>query len=169
MICIRPYFRPLRILTNDEATTVLAIHSSQWSSWFRSLLKSFVHANCNHSSSSTVCKSCCRYKGRRRDRSTGNFHRATPHEGASDISRLIISLLQNLPDVTEAHEHEVGLSELKIDLKAQNASSEVRATIHTKPRGVYRFYVHAMGPIMHPIYLGLGMIYAFLYYSPCKS
>jgi hypothetical protein len=40
--------------------------------------------------------------------------------------------------------------------------------MHSKPVGVYRYYVKAVGPMIMLVYLILGMSYGFLFNFPSK-
>lgn len=134
-------FGPQGILSKDGATTVLASHALH-------LLPFADHIVCIGANGEII--------------EQGNFGELCKADGY--ISRQNISASQPLPDITKPKDE----SALPLSSKTESTDKET-ALDHTKPTGVYRFYICSVGPVMCLIYLLLGIVYAFLYNFPRKS
>ncbi len=85
------------------------------------------------------------------------------------VSRLNISTIQNLPQVIWDHSTGNDQSRSTNSMKDRVEEKEEEIAVHSKPKGVYRFYIKAVGGLLCLIYLVLAIVYSFLYNFPRKS
>jgi hypothetical protein len=82
------------------------------------------------------------------------------------VSRLNLSTSQNLPQALWDEHTEKDLPSSINTTNNQVDNSEDEICVHSKPAGVYRFYIKAVGGLMCLVYLLLALVYSFLFNFP---
>jgi hypothetical protein len=97
----------------------------------------------------------------------GRFSDLTRKDGY--VGRLDLSTSQNLPQALWDEHTEKDLPFSTNTTNNQVNNSEDGIAVHSKPAGVYRFYIKAVGGLLCLVYLLLALVYSFLFNFPRKS